>query len=264
MSQSEVPFRFWNNLKGVPPPLIGVHGMGGGGLVEVWYRHYFEFRHLKRICRFRKDMKVLELGCGNGRWALSIAPKVKDYVGVDFSKSALRVAQKQIKKNKLQNVLLIEKNITEFISSDTFDVIYLSGVSQYLTDEEFKLTLGHIRTSCLPATVIVDRSSINVKQREIMENRNYWALFRTPDELAMLLKTIGFALVYKKRSYRFLRGAKLLLHRRLKNLLTMLVYWTRPLSFHLLHLITILADALKPVSFEGGERSHDFFVFKQP
>jgi SAM-dependent methyltransferase len=264
MSRSEVPFRFWNRMQGVPPPLIGVHGMGGGGLIEVWYRHYFEFRHLQRICRFRKDMKVLELGCGNGRWALSIAPQVKEYVGVDFSEPALRVAGEQIKKSKLANVSLVEKNISEFVSSDTFDVIYLSGVSQYLTDEEFELTLAHIRASCHRATVIVDRSTINVKQREIMENGNYWALFRTSGELAMLLKTIGFALVYQKRSYRFLRGSRLLGHRRLNDFLAMPVRWTRPLSFHLLHLTTILADALKPVPFERGERSHDFFVFKQP
>lgn len=263
MSQSEVPFQFWNNMKDVPPPLIGVHGMGGGGLVEVWYRHYFEFRHLKKICRFRKDMKVLELGCGNGRWALSIAPKVKYYTGVDFSKLALQVAQEQVKKKRLQNVLLIEKDIAEFISPDTYDVIYFSGVSQYLSDEDLKLTLGHIRACCHPATVIVDRSTINLKHREILEKEGYWALFRTANELEQLLKTIGFALIYKKRSYRFLRGAKLFHHPRLKNLLTMLVFWTRPISFHLLHLATILADACNPVSFEGGERSHDFIVFKQ-
>jgi SAM-dependent methyltransferase len=251
-------------MQGVPPPLIGVHGMGGGGLIEVWYRHYFEFRHLKKICCFRKDMQVLELGCGNGRWALSIAPLVRNYVGVDFSTTALQVAQEQVKKNKLRNVSLVEKNIGEFMSPDTFDVIYLSGVSQYLTDEEFELTLAHIRACCRPATIIVDRSTINVKQREIMENGEYWAVFRTPAELALRLKAIGFTLSYQKRSYRFLRGGKFLNHRRLNNFLAPLVRWTRPLSFRLLHLITVLADALKPVPFEGGERSHDFFLFTQP
>jgi ubiquinone/menaquinone biosynthesis C-methylase UbiE len=251
-------------MQGVPPSLIGVYGMGGGGLIEVWYRHYFEFRHLQRICRFRKDMQVLELGCGNGRWALSIAPLVGNYVGVDFSTSALQVAREQVKKNKLPNVSLIEKNIGEFMSPDTFDVIYLSGVSQYLTDEEFELTLAHIRACCHPATIIVDRSTINMKQSEIMEKKDYWAVFRTPAELALRLKAIGFALSYQKRSYRFLRGGKLLNHPRLKSILAPPLHWTRPLSFHLLHLITVLADALKPVPFEGGERSHDFFLFKQP
>lgn len=264
MSRHENPFRFWNNLQGVPPPLIGVHGMGGGGLIEVWYRHYFEFRHLKRICRFRADMNVLELGCGNGRWALSIAPRVKDYIGVDFSDSALQVARKQVEKNKLKNVLLIEKNIAEFISTDTYDLIYLSGVSQYLTDKEFTRMLGHVRRCCHAATVIVDRSTVNLKRREIMENGDYWAIFRTPDELERLLKTVGFALTYRKRSYRFLRGAKFLTRRRANKILAKLVYWTRPLSFHLLRLLTILADAWKPVAFEGGDRSHDFLVFKQP
>jgi SAM-dependent methyltransferase len=264
MPPNKVPFRFWNNMQGVSPPLIGVHGMGGGGLIEVWYRHYFEFRHLRNICNFRKDMKVLELGCGNGRWALSIAPQVKTYVGVDFSHSALQIAQEQVEKNKLKNILLIEKNIIEFMSSDKYDLIYLSGVSQYLTDEEFGLTLEHIRPCCHPTTVIVDRSTINLKQREIMENGDYWALFRTVNELELLLKTIGFALIYRKRSYRFLRGGKVLCNQRLKKLLAKLVCWTRPLSFHLLHLISISADALKPVSFEGGKRSHDFLVFKRP
>lgn len=209
-------------------------------------------------------MKVLELGCGNGRWALSIAPQVKAYVGVDFSHSALQVAQKQVEKNRSKNISLIEKNIVEFMGADKYDLIYLSGVSQYLSDEEFQLTLEHIRPCCHPATVIVDRSTINLKQREIMENGDYWALFRTANELERLLKSIGFALIYRKRSYRFLRGGKLLRQPRLNKWLAKLVYWTRPLSFHVLHLATILADAIKPISFEGGMRSHDFLVFKQP
>jgi SAM-dependent methyltransferase len=264
MSPAEAPFRFWNNLQGVPSPLIGVHGMGGGGLVEVGYRHYFEFRHLQKICRLRKDMRVLELGCGNGRWALSLAPKVKDYVGVDFSHSALQAAQKQVEKSKLKNVSLFEKNIAEFISADTYDLIYLSGVSQYLTDEELRLSLEHIRPCCHPATVIVDRSTVNLKRREVMENGDYWALFRTGAELERLFKAIGFTLIYRKRSYRFLRGGKLLRQQRLNETLAKLVYWTRPLSFHALRLATILADAIQPISFEGGMRSHDFFVFRQP
>ena len=62
--------------KDTPPQLVGMYPLGQEGLLEAPYRRYFETRHLKKIVRFHERMNILELGSGNGRWAVSLAPLV--------------------------------------------------------------------------------------------------------------------------------------------------------------------------------------------
>src|SRR5690606_38111835 len=40
----------------------------------------------------RSGLSVLDLGCGNGRWAEALRPRLAHYVGVDFSNELLEEA----------------------------------------------------------------------------------------------------------------------------------------------------------------------------
>jgi SAM-dependent methyltransferase len=237
--------------------------MGRGGLLEASYRHYFEVRHLKRFVRLERTMSVLELGSGNGRWILSLAPLVKHYTAVDFSRQALDVARKGIRAAGLDNVELHEQSILDFRGDGRYDVIYLAGVTQYLQDEEIRRLMENLAPHIGQGTVIVDRSTINVRAREILERDGYYAIFRTPAELRALLARHGFHGTYQRRSYRFMRGGRLLQAGPLKRIMPVLVRALRPVSLYLLLGYSWLADVVRPIPFEGGDRSHDFFVFRR-
>ncbi|MBF0117640.1 MAG: class I SAM-dependent methyltransferase [Desulfobacterales bacterium] len=260
----EIIRSYFDSNEGTNNHFLNIYGMGGGGEIEAPYRQYFELRHLKKIVKFKKNMKILDLGVGNGRWAISIAPLVKQYTGVDFSRKGLDIAQQNIDRMGLQNIKLHEYSITDYSDDELYDVIYLGGVSQFLEDDEIKKMLANLKPCLKPETVIIDRSTVNYKKREIFKKPNYYAIFRTPDELRCLYGSIGFDLDYQKRSYRFLRGARLI--RRLKplnNYLSLFILTFYPFSLFIMLWFSCFADILLPKPFEGGDRSHDFFLFKR-
>ena len=247
----------------VPRQFVGTHPMGGGGFLELYYRHYFEVQHLKKIVRFNPSLSVLELGCGNGRWVVSLAPLVQNYTAVDFSQRALDIAQEDVEARGITNVEFHKCSVTEFSSDRLYDVIYFSGVSPHLEDDEIKRILDNLSPSCKPNTVIIDRSTVNYQEREINSTKNYYAIYRKPIELDELFRAKGFQLSYQKRSYRFLRASHQLFFGPLNRITPFLVLRSRPLSFYVLLGISFVADLLHPIPFEGGNRSHDFFLFKR-
>ena len=246
-----------------PRQLVGVYPMGRGGLLEIPYRHYFEVKHLKQKVHFDQTMNVLELGCGNGRWALSLAPIVKHYTGVDFSRSALDIAQEDAQMAGLKNVELREQSILDFQGDRPYDIVYFSGVTQYLQDEEINKVLKNLAPHFKRNTVFIDRSTVNYREREILSTAQYYSIFRTPRELNDIFSAFGFHIIYEKRSYRFLRGGRFVRSRYLLNILPPLAHFTRPVSYYVMLFFSFMADILSPKPFEGGDRSHDFLIFER-
>jgi ubiquinone/menaquinone biosynthesis C-methylase UbiE len=255
--------KYRNSTANIPPKLVGVFPMGRCGIVEVFYRHYFELKHFKKQVHLNRDMNVLELGCGTGRWASSLAPLVKHYTGVDFSQSSLDIAQEDLDTHRIENVLLLKQSILDFKGERPYDVVYFSGVTQYIQEEDIGIILANIAPCLTEKTIIVDRSTVNYRKREEHSVKDYFAIFRTPTDLEEIFVPYGFRLIYSKRSYRFLRGSSFLMAKGYKNFLLASVQLTRPFSYYLLLAMSLIADVVHPVQFEGGDRSHDFFIFKR-
>lgn len=250
-------------MENCPRDLVGVYPMGGGGLLEIPYRHYFEVKHLRNKVLFDKNMNVLELGCGNGRWILSLAPLVKHYTGVDFSNLALEIAEEEIMKNGLKNVSLLEKNIIDFQADRNYDIVYFSGVTQYLQDYEISRILINLEPYLKNDAVLIDRSTINYKTRETLSTPEYFSIFRTPKEINEIYSVIDYHLVYNKRSYRFLRCNRLMQSKYFRLIVSFFMKFTKPITYYGMYLVSFLADTLCPKPFEGGNRSHDFLIFKK-
>jgi ubiquinone/menaquinone biosynthesis C-methylase UbiE len=70
---------------------------------------------------------LLDLGCGIGRIAKFVAPKVKKYIGVDF---AYTMVEKAIEYNK-------DLSNTEFVCSDNLSIIEKESVDIVLTEQVF-------------------------------------------------------------------------------------------------------------------------------
>ncbi len=85
-----------------------------------------------------KPMRVLDLGCGNGRFAeflLSLGLEI-EYVGVDFSQSLINTAKQELKVN--DKISLITGNIFDFLYSNAlnFDLIVSFGVLHHIYSQE--------------------------------------------------------------------------------------------------------------------------------
>lgn len=250
----------WNSLSQMPPELIGCTPLGGGGMIESPYRYYFETRHFKKRVKLDRSMNVLELGCGNGRWTVALAPLVKHYTGVDFSRDGLRVAESSALKYGLNNVEFVERSITDFEGTGTYDVIYFSGVSQYLHDEEMDRVLGQLASHMHDKTIIVDRSTVNYTARNVHDTDDYFCIYRTPEEVIGLFEKHGYSNTYQQHTYRYLRGGERLLNSWMGKWLPAATRLLKPVSLYLLLAMTWGLDTVRPPLIKGY---HDFFIFKQ-
>lgn len=255
----DLDHRYKNCPLGTPDQLVGMYPLGEGGLVEAAYRHYFELKHLKKLVSFSKQWEILELGCGNGRWALSLAPLVRHYTGVDVSPKALQIARKNLLSKKINNIALYESSVLEFKSDRQYDFIYFSGMSQYLQDDELRTVLKSLTRNFKQNTIIVDRSSVHCLRRDIIERTDYYSVLRTPQEIKNIYAEGNFQFKYSNRSYRYLRGGKYL-QRNFSHSLPAFIEVTQPVSFYLMYGASYLTDLVCPSSLDV---SHDFFLFQR-
>jgi SAM-dependent methyltransferase len=82
----------------------------------------------------KKPGKVLDMGCGSGRWDVLVAPLVGELVAADASREALEVARRNI---QAPNVSFIEATPDSLPYPDGyFDFIFSLGVLHHLPDTE--------------------------------------------------------------------------------------------------------------------------------
>ncbi|KPJ71692.1 hypothetical protein AMJ50_00970 [Parcubacteria bacterium DG_74_3] len=79
--------------------------------------------------------KVLDLGCGNGRWFLLFQERGVDYVGVDNSEELIGIANIKYPQAKFQ----IAEALNLPFPNNFFDKVYSIAVLHQIPSEEFRL-----------------------------------------------------------------------------------------------------------------------------
>lgn len=67
--------------------------------------------------------RILDLGCGTGRFGLKLASQAKEVIGIDISEKSIAVANKIAKKYNLQNFRAIKGDFNKLAYKDYFDYI---------------------------------------------------------------------------------------------------------------------------------------------
>ena len=93
---SQKAHHYWNNLIN-DPDVDGVSPMGGGGMIEIYYRTYFELLNFLKLYNFKSRPNILEVGCGSGRWGFALHPYVSHYTGIDISEVSIKHAKMHAK-----------------------------------------------------------------------------------------------------------------------------------------------------------------------
>ena len=90
---------------------------------------------INKFCSQKKGDFFLELGCGPAFYCQEYIKKGMNVVGIDFSFTALRGAEKLFKKSKLLNFLLVGGDVCKMPFKDnSFDLIYGGGVIEHFKD----------------------------------------------------------------------------------------------------------------------------------
>lgn len=145
------------------------------------------------------SQRVLDLGCGTGRWTTAIAGDCLYYRGIDASPGLIEVAKRAFadRPEIVFSVLPVDdlslENLGEALP---FDVICCFGVLIYLNDEEVEKAFNRIAASASFTARIILREPIGDQQRltikehfsEEME-QSYNAIYRTENELSAMIES---------------------------------------------------------------------------
>ncbi len=89
-----------------------------------------------------KDNLVLDLGCGNGEYSFESASICKRVVGIDFSSENLAVANRQLARNRLNNISFVKHNLeTDNLpfQDSSFSAVLFQDVLEHLNRRNFVL-----------------------------------------------------------------------------------------------------------------------------
>ncbi len=85
--------------------------------------------------------RLLDAGCGSGKYAIALRMRGFDVVGVDVSLDALRIARERGSGRKI-DIPLLAANVYQLPFQDgSFDVVWCYGVLQHLLLNERELTV---------------------------------------------------------------------------------------------------------------------------
>lgn len=97
------------------------------------YRESQRLAVIENLCRPMHEDRILELGCGTGRYCRLLAGRAREIVGVDFSEAAIFRARSESSAINIQYVLADIQNLSPF-PRETFRKVVAVDVLEHLTD----------------------------------------------------------------------------------------------------------------------------------
>jgi SAM-dependent methyltransferase len=107
---------------------------------SIWKGHY-SLEILGSLCKGR----LLDAGCGSGKYSIPLQMRGFDVIGVDVSPGALEMAAKGSVCRKLEIKFLAADICHLPFPANSFDIIWCYGVLQHLLSAERELAINEFR-----------------------------------------------------------------------------------------------------------------------
>jgi SAM-dependent methyltransferase len=103
------------------------------------------FGQIKKI--IKPNSKVIDVGCGTGRFSFYAADKCNSILGIDLSERNINRAQVNLLKSSLKNITFHHKNISEIISENNhrFDYAVVTYVIHEVEENQRVSLLNDIK-----------------------------------------------------------------------------------------------------------------------
>ncbi|MBI4843734.1 MAG: class I SAM-dependent methyltransferase [Nitrospirae bacterium] len=156
---------------------------------------------LLKYIKLNKTFIVADFACGGGMLMELIAPKVKSYIGIDFSEPSIKAANERKERSLIKNAEFMCADINKFCQNhpNTFDVGFALDFSEHVYDAELAQLLRSIRTSIRPNGKLYLHTPNAEFFLEMMKSRNFIVkqfpehiAVRTPEQNLSILREAGF------------------------------------------------------------------------
>ena len=158
----------------------------------------------KKICEqieFTPGSRVLDIGCGIGRWGETLLHLGLNYIGVDYSKRLLEMAEDNLK-NFGRSYRLIQSSFQELsvaleahYTADKFEYIFINGVLMYINDKDLRNCLKQLIPFMAEECTIYIKESIAVEERLTLNQffsedlkTSYTAIYRDKDSYNRIIE----------------------------------------------------------------------------
>lgn len=147
--------------------------------------------------KLNQDKVILDIGCGIGRWAETVANQCKEYYGVDFSSEMIAVAKQNIKNENCHFYAMsaVDAVSNPKITARKYDIVIDVGVSMYINEEELVECYQGLKKLADRDTLFYFEESVGKKERITLNhiwsdnlNAYYGAIYRTREEYKSLIE----------------------------------------------------------------------------
>jgi cyclopropane fatty-acyl-phospholipid synthase-like methyltransferase len=156
---------------------------------------------INRELSLKKSDIVVDLGAGNGRWSLLLAPKVEQVVAVEFIEKFTKAIEAQAEERGLVNVEVVNLSSEEFVRDNFADVLFVSGLLNNLDENQYNKTIDNITRTIKKGGILFMRETISILDDEYIVDRfseelgtHYWSYYRTAAQHIEALTKNGFTL----------------------------------------------------------------------
>jgi ubiquinone/menaquinone biosynthesis C-methylase UbiE len=169
-----------------------------------WLSHYVEYKArsfivqtIENHVRLNSDAKILDVGCGSGKWVNLFAEKGFATTGIDSSPWMIRLAKKRVKADMRKLVKFFVASASKInLSSNSYDMVNCVTVLQHiLNDEDWKSAIHEMVRVTKPLGYIM---IFEAAPSFILKRRTRHLRFRTMKEYVVEFGKAGARFVYWK------------------------------------------------------------------
>ncbi|MBZ0113166.1 MAG: class I SAM-dependent methyltransferase [Thermoanaerobaculia bacterium] len=152
---------------------------------------------------------VLDLGAGVGQWSFRFVDRgAKEVLAVEYSAELAAIGQSEVEARGVSNVRFVVSPAERFSTDRTFDVVFISGLFVYLTDDQADEVLSRLPGVCHPDTIVLLRDGTGLETRHEIDDRlsghlqtRYSATYRTAAVYERLFADHGFRLLRSENMF---------------------------------------------------------------
>ena len=147
----------------------------------------YEKKRLESIIKYNPKWNLVDLGGGVGLWAEYFSEHINKVTLVEREEKFIELAKQKIN-NK--NIEIIHSDVVDFnANKNSFDVVFISGVTLYLDDEYLLLLMKKVKNYLKPNGIFIHRDAYGINQKFLLDSKksedlklDYSAVYRTRQE----------------------------------------------------------------------------------